>query len=160
MATSTEPGRERPVGAPPADLLHPTHQSGPSGDPPPLGRLYRSQHDRTVGGVCGGLGEYFVIDPVWFRIGFILLAFGGGSSLLLYLLLWVVVPERPAGTEPAPRPPRSTPPGGVVVGLVLVAVGFAILAGSVLPAIGRFFWPLLFLGAGAVLIAGGRRRDR
>jgi phage shock protein C len=47
-------------------------------------------------GVCGGLGEYFNIDPVVFRIVFVLLAIPGGlPSVLPYLLMWIVMPEAP-----------------------------------------------------------------
>ena len=56
-------------------------------------RLYRSESDRMLAGVCGGLGEYFNIDPTLVRLifaGTFLLGFG--SSGLLYLLLWIVMP--------------------------------------------------------------------
>ena len=56
--------------------------------------LRRSRQHRIVAGVCGGLGEFFGISPWWFRIG-ILLAFapGGIPGLLLYLLLWIMIPK-------------------------------------------------------------------
>ncbi|HTJ75619.1 MAG TPA: PspC domain-containing protein [Acidimicrobiales bacterium] len=73
----------------------------PTGTPPPgsppLGRrperLTRSTGDKVVAGVAGGLGNYFGIDPVVFRIAFVVLALAGGSGLLLYLLAWLVVPD-------------------------------------------------------------------
>jgi len=55
-------------------------------------RIYRDPDDRMIGGVCGGLGAYLGIDPVILRIVFILfLIFGVG--LLVYIILWIVVPE-------------------------------------------------------------------
>ena len=57
-------------------------------------RLYRSQRDKKIGGVCGGLGEYFNLDPVIFRIVFIVLLFIGGFGALLYLIMWFVVPTK------------------------------------------------------------------
>ena len=51
---------------------------------PPRKRLERSRADRVIGGVCGGLGDYFDVDPVIFRIAFVVLAFVGGAGLLLY----------------------------------------------------------------------------
>jgi phage shock protein PspC (stress-responsive transcriptional regulator) len=81
-------------------------ESTPEGAPPldrrekPPARLYRSRSDRMVGGVCGGLGHYFNLDPVWIRLAFVLLALGG-AGVLAYLILWVVIPERPL-TEPEP----------------------------------------------------------
>lgn len=59
-------------------------------------RLYRSRNDKNLAGVCGGLGEYFNIDPVIPRIIFVILLLPGGlPGLIPYLLLWVVVPLRP-----------------------------------------------------------------
>ncbi len=53
-------------------------------------RLYRSRTDSMLGGVCGGMGVYFRIDPTIIRILFILLTLAGGMGPLLYLILWVV----------------------------------------------------------------------
>ncbi len=54
-------------------------------------RLYRDPDHRVLGGVCAGIGAYFNIDPVWIRILFIILLFTG-FGILLYILLWVVIP--------------------------------------------------------------------
>ena len=56
-------------------------------------RLYRDPDDKVLGGVCGGLGAYFTIDPVIIRILFVLIFFLGGSGVLVYLVLWIVVPK-------------------------------------------------------------------
>ncbi|HET7088058.1 MAG TPA: PspC domain-containing protein [Anaerolineae bacterium] len=56
-------------------------------------RLYRSRTDRMLGGVCGGLGAYFGVDPTLVRLVFALLFVFGGSGFLLYLILWIVLPE-------------------------------------------------------------------
>jgi phage shock protein C len=58
-------------------------------------RLYRSRTDRYIGGVCGGLGEYFSIDPTVIRIIYILFALTGGSGIFIYLILLLVIPEKP-----------------------------------------------------------------
>ncbi len=58
-------------------------------------RFYRSNKHRIVGGVCGGLGDYFDIDPVLMRVIFFILAFAGGGGVLIYILLWILVPEEP-----------------------------------------------------------------
>lgn len=59
--------------------------------------LYRSRRQRMIAGVCGGLAEYFNTDPTWIRLLFILLFFVGGSALLIYLIMWIVVPLAPEG---------------------------------------------------------------
>lgn len=56
--------------------------------------LRRSSQDRMIGGVCGGLGEFFGITPVWFRLAFIIAAIPGGvPGISLYLLLWIIIPR-------------------------------------------------------------------
>jgi phage shock protein C len=55
-------------------------------------KLYRSKTDRIIFGICGGLGEYFEIDPIIFRILFILLIFTGGSGVIIYILLAIIIP--------------------------------------------------------------------
>ena len=56
-------------------------------------RLYRDPEDRVLGGVCSGLGAYFSIDPVILRILFVLIFFIGGSGVLVYIVLWIIVPK-------------------------------------------------------------------
>lgn len=56
-------------------------------------RLLRSRTDRTLAGVCGGVAEYFGWDPTLVRVGWIILTLLGGSGILLYLIMWVVMPE-------------------------------------------------------------------
>ncbi len=58
-------------------------------------RLYRSRRDRSLAGVCGGIAEYFGWDPTLVRIAWVLLTLLGGSGILLYLIMWVVMPEAP-----------------------------------------------------------------
>ena len=58
-------------------------------------RLYRQLKDKVLGGVCSGLAEYFKIDPVLFRVLFIIAFFLGSMGLWLYIILWIVVPKAP-----------------------------------------------------------------
>ena len=55
-------------------------------------RLYRDPLNRVIGGVCSGLGYYFRVDPVWFRLAFVLAVIFGGTGILLYVILWIVLP--------------------------------------------------------------------
>jgi len=56
-------------------------------------RLERATHDKWLGGVCGGLGRYFDIDPTIIRLIFVVAVFGLGTGLLVYLVLWFVMPR-------------------------------------------------------------------
>jgi len=63
-------------------------------------KLYLSDTDKKLGGVCGGLGEYFDKDPTLVRVIFVLLVlFSFGFGVLAYLLMWLIIPRRPAETE-------------------------------------------------------------
>jgi phage shock protein C len=63
----------------------------------PTRKLYRSRTNRKLAGICGGLGQYFNVDATLLRVLFVLLAVLGGSGLILYLALWVIVPREPQG---------------------------------------------------------------
>ncbi len=57
-------------------------------------QLRRSRTDRMVGGICGGLGEFFGLSSFWFRIAFLIALIPGGvPGLLLYLIMWIIVPS-------------------------------------------------------------------
>jgi phage shock protein PspC (stress-responsive transcriptional regulator) len=62
-------------------------------------RLRLSSTDRKIAGVCGGLGEYFELDPVLFRAAFLVLVLAGGLGILLYLALWLVIPGPAAAPD-------------------------------------------------------------
>ena len=100
-------------------------------------RLTRSGSDALIGGVSSGLGRYFSIDPLLFRIGFVVLTFAGGFGVLAYLLLLAFVPadgeERPGGTSKV-----AAVAGAVVLGIALVT-----FLGT----------PFFFFGPGLLVIA-------
>jgi phage shock protein PspC (stress-responsive transcriptional regulator) len=57
-------------------------------------KLRRSRRNRMFAGVCGGLGEFFGINPFWFRLAFLLAAIPGGiPGLLPYIILWIIIPK-------------------------------------------------------------------
>jgi phage shock protein C len=56
--------------------------------------LRRSRRDRVIAGVCGGLGEFFGLSSIWFRIAFLIALIPGGiPGLVPYLILWLVIPK-------------------------------------------------------------------
>jgi phage shock protein C len=58
-------------------------------------KLYRSKTNRQLAGVCGGLAEYFNLDATLIRVLFVVLAVLGGSGVVLYVALWIIVPREP-----------------------------------------------------------------
>lgn len=70
-------------------------------------RLYRSTKDKMIGGVSGGLAQYFGIDPTIVRVLFVLSLFLGGTGIIAYIILWIVVPEEPYVFN---MPPSSSSP--------------------------------------------------
>jgi phage shock protein C len=60
-------------------------------------RLYRSTTDKKLSGVCGGIAEYFGVDATLIRLAFVLLSLAGGPGLLVYIVLWAILPVDPNG---------------------------------------------------------------
>jgi phage shock protein C len=140
--------------------------------------LYRSRKDRVFGGVAGGIARSLNADPAIVRLIFALMVIVAGGGVLLYLILWIAIPEEPfefyqesgaARNEntanetvnqdsPTPRPyyPPRRNNGALIVGLILIAVGALFLADRYLPSIRihfHDFWPLIIVFAGIALIA-------
>ena len=100
--------------------------------PPRL--LRRSRTDRIGAGVAGGLGEYFDVDPVLFRVLFATAAFFGGAGVLAYLLAWAAIPEQGTGHAPIDGFVRGLRRRRVPVWLV------AIVAGALFWAVAFSWW--------------------
>jgi phage shock protein PspC (stress-responsive transcriptional regulator) len=126
-------------------------------------RLYRSRVDSKIAGVCGGLGEYFQIDPVIIRIIAFLLIFAKGVGLLAYIVAWIVIPRYPIGADlPPPKPvKRESNWGSLLPGIILVTLGVVFLFDD-------FFWwfdfedlfiPIILIAIGVALLLRGKRRD-
>ncbi|MDH3321231.1 MAG: PspC domain-containing protein [Betaproteobacteria bacterium] len=109
-------------------------------------RLHRSSDDRKIAGVCAGLGEYFELDPVFFRLFFLFSILFGGLGAIAYIMLWILVPLR-EGAQPAA--------GG---GKQLRLSAQERMIGGVCGGLGEFFEldPVLFRAAFLVLaVIGG-----
>jgi phage shock protein PspC (stress-responsive transcriptional regulator) len=128
-----------------------TQEQPTAPQPPEPKRLTRSRSDRVVGGVCGGLGRYFNVDPLFFRIGVVVLAFVGGAGLLAYLAALLLVPS---DGEDAPVAPgaqgrnRALVIAAVVVGL-LIAWPFLLGGGLIVAGFGI---PIAILVGAGVLV--------
>ena len=63
--------------------------------PPPIKRLYRSRHDKVLGGVCAGIADYFHVDPVLVRLLWVIFALIMGTGIIAYIIAWIIIPEEP-----------------------------------------------------------------
>ena len=144
-------------------------------------KLYRSRSDSMLGGVCGGLAEYFDIDPVLVRLLFVVFAAFGGAGVPVYIVLWLIVPEGPETAE-KPWPDRvrdgaeemadrarhigaevrrssdtPSPAFAFLIGAVLVVAGFAFLLRNLGVSWMRWvhtgtLWPLVPIVVGLVFL--------
>jgi len=147
----------------------PTERLEPPTPPPDDGprRLTRSRRDRMVAGVAGGLGRYFAVDPVIFRIGFAVSIFFGGLGVLAYAVLFLFVPSEPAeGEEEAVAPIQRSGWLRVALGVVVVLAAMSAI-GSLVFWDGNWgdrFWGIGWLAIVALLAAAAysylRDRDR
>jgi phage shock protein PspC (stress-responsive transcriptional regulator) len=149
-------------------------------------RLYRSRTNKVVGGVCGGLGRYLGVDPIVIRIIFILLAIGQGFGVLLYILLWILLPEegavesaagsagdkiaegvRGVGEDIRQAAQTPNPQAGIWFGVGLIVIGGFLLVEK----ISEYFnlnwlawvntgnlWPVLLIVIGVAFLMRGMRR--
>jgi phage shock protein PspC (stress-responsive transcriptional regulator) len=119
--------------------------------PPEPRRLLRSRSNRVIGGVCGGLGRYFNVDPILFRIAAIALALIGGAGVLLYLAALVLIPSEPADAAAQPPAEGRSRALTIVVAVLVLLVAWPFLLGGGFIAAGVLF-PLAFLVAAGVLV--------
>ena len=116
-----------------------------------------------VAGVATGLATYLDVDPVLVRVGFVLGAFANGIGVLAYIILWVLVPQRPYSFDLYPEaeasqmadPPssKSNVAPATIFGGILVAVGFMALADNLLPGVSfDDLWPIVLIAMGVGLV--------
>ncbi len=123
-------------------------------------RLYKSGTDKMLGGVCGGVAEYFQVDSTLVRLAFIFLLFLGGSGFLLYLVGLIIMPRNPSNAAGGTTQAEKKAGAGKIWGIVLIAVGALIFLSN----IGFPFWhdwwhlpwgialPLILIAAGVAVL--------
>ncbi len=140
--------------------------------------LYRSRDDRMIAGVAAGVAEAIDADPSIIRVAWALLVFlTGGLALVAYIVMAIVVPQRPEGlpagadptggvpagstasmgaTVPRARPrrdPVDRARGGLFLGLILIVIGVIFLIREFLPFLDiTLWWPIAAIGLGVVLV--------
>ena len=127
-------------------------------------RLYKSRTERMVDGVCGGLAEYFGLDPTLVRIAWVLLAFFGGIGILLYIASMIIMPVNPSTTVANDVNPKATGTNERFWGILLVAVGLFWLLSNLGFSLWHHWWgfswdvllPTLLILAGIAFLLGGR----
>jgi phage shock protein PspC (stress-responsive transcriptional regulator) len=136
-----------------------------------------------LGGVCAGLGHYFNIDPVFIRLFFVVLAVASGSGVLLYFILWLLIPRedqvdypgtanqtdfgdraRQVGVEFGDAVRRRDPNTAKFLGIALVLAGLLILVQNLhIPWLmwlrSELIWPVLLIVGGAALLIRALRKD-
>jgi phage shock protein PspC (stress-responsive transcriptional regulator) len=139
-------------------------------------KLYRSETNKVLGGVCGGLGEYLGIDPVFVRLFFVFLTFAEGIAVLIYVAFWIFVPQdrmkedlefsdrvQSMGDDVRQSVREPHPQAGLIIGLALIILG----AVSLLDNLNiewlewldyGIVWPLLLIAAGIIWIFRGMQR--
>lgn len=140
-------------------------------------RLYRSRKWRVLGGVAGGLAEYFGLDPVLMRVIFVIITLINGIGLILYIILWIVIPEvpfeiaykvnpeDPSQTTGKQEPdlssiePKPEGKGRIVIGSILIIIGALFFLERIIPTFDfEDFFPALLVIIGIALIWNSIRK--
>jgi len=140
-------------------------------------RLYKSRKSKMIGGVAGGLGDYFDIDPVIVRVLFIITAFAWGVSIIAYILLWIILPDNPDELEYYYDMNGEKKEGfdefedlninkkktdrKIIAGIFLIGLGLIIFIDKVTDWIQfKYVWPLILVAIGASLLYGSYARNK
>lgn len=107
-------------------------------------RLFRSRTNRVIGGVCGGIGDYFNIDPVIVRVVTALSALFGGLGLVIYIAGLILIPENPNESYSPGTQKRQYNNSSIIWGIVLIVIGILFLSDNFdfwMPHLYYFHWP-------------------
>jgi len=120
-------------------------------------RLYRSSTNKIIAGVCGGLGEYFAVDPVFVRIFAVLLAIiPHGFGLIAYIVAWIIIPKRDdllVEEAPPAKEPQLSTWNTYLPGVILIGIGLLLLAKEFWYWFDwEDFWPVLLIAGGLYMI--------
>jgi phage shock protein C len=145
-------------------------------------RLYKSQRNKIIAGVCGGIAEYLDVDPVLVRIIAVLFFFTGGATLIAYIIGVIIMPQQPSQAPIAidPTQPQSASSiqdvstkgndkiGSLIIGIIMIVFGLHFLLRNI-PFFHpyywwfwdmgwKFFWPSVLILVGLFVIVRGARK--
>ena len=122
-------------------------------------KLKRNTQNKVIGGVCSGLGEYFGIEPIIFRLVFVaLLLFGFGAGFIIYLILWLLMPagiptQSAESVQDAEVVSEKKDRGSIIGGGTLILIGLFFLLRDYIPQIRwNMVWPVILIVVGIFLI--------
>jgi len=110
-------------------------------------RLYKSRDDKVFDGVCGGVAQYFNIDPVIIRLLWLVLVVFGGTGVLAYLVAMIIIPKAPGDEITEDKANDSESISNRFWGLLLTVIGFLLLFGILVPLGGIFAGLAFFMGS-------------
>ena len=114
-------------------------------------KLFRSNDSKVIAGVCGGMGEYFDIDPVFIRIIAVLLLFADGIGLIAYIVAWIAMPVRPEEIPVAKV--YNSDLRKYLPGALLIALGVVFLANKMIWWFHiEYVWPIGLIALGLYLV--------
>jgi phage shock protein C len=138
-------------------------------------KLWRKKDDKVIAGICSGLGQYFNSDPILFRFAFLALLFAGGSSIFIYIILWIVLPSEPfsiksetiytetihsTDTENNIKEMQSMDSTSLVFGLLLISGGVLLLLNNLVPYLKmQKLWPVILIMIGLGLLFN-KKKDK
>ncbi|MGE5544104.1 MAG: PspC domain-containing protein [Bacillota bacterium] len=146
-----------------------------------MNHLYRSRKNRMIGGVAGGIAEYFDVDVAVVRLLWVLSTLFAGGGVLAYIIAWIIIPElpedsvqttvesqnqpvnyeKPPQTELSPEQERIRDRRRSAGGLLLIGLGVLFLAHELAPFhFSRFIWPVLLITVGVFILARGWEGNR
>lgn len=139
-------------------------------------QLFRSRSKKVFAGVCGGLSEYFNVDPVFIRIIFVVALFSGGLGLIAYIIFWIATPQEPLRfSQVNPEGVYSNIPPMAIIeeekkempkntknffGYLLISIGLIILLGELIPNFDfSYVLSLTLVGIGLFLIFSNKSKE-
>ncbi len=148
-------------------------------------QFIRPKNDRIIGGVCAGLANYFNIDVMIVRLVFVILLFSGGTGVVAYIILLIIMPEEEgtsyadsiknevkakkaeniknniketySGLEKSVRSGK----GNTYFAFILILLGAALLTNNMFPSFSfHRIWPLFFVAIGVAILLSSKRKDK